>query len=202
MKLCAPLLLALTLSHVALAAPGEREVTVPKVPATIEEFLALRDKLATSPDGGAAIYIVAANMYAQDPVLGLQAITIATDMKWLEADKSGKGFKGYIPWRAEQQRLKERYLGGREYVPRCFVQGTTPDNGYTFPAGALKIKLKEQVDSAVDATTFKLFIYCTGADSPRPITLKKNDKGLWKAYEWSSLQLGPRPPVVKKSDDL
>ncbi len=43
---------------------------------------------------------------------------------------------------------------------------------------------------------------CTGAATPRPVTLKRNDRGVWKAYEWSSLLVGVRPPVLKIEDDL
>ena len=198
----ATLLLLCATTLTALAAPGERTVTVEKLPASVEEFVTLRDKLATTPDGGAVIYVLAMLLYAQDPALGLPAITVATDMKYLEQDKSGKGFKGFIPWNAEQQRLRERLSGGKEYTARCYVQGTSPQGGYALPSGALSFKLREQAGAAVDASTFKIFVWCTGADSPRPITLKKNDKGLWKALEWSSLQVGPRPPVVEKKDDL
>lgn len=184
------------------AAPGDREVTVDKLPANMEEFVALRDKLAVTPDGGAAIYVLAAILYTQNQELGLQAITVATDLKWLEKDTTGKGYKGYIPWKAEQQRLRERFLSGKEYVPRCYVQGTSAENGYALPAGGWKIKVKEQAGAAAADGTFKLFVYCTGADSPRPMTLRRNDKGLWKVNDAGSLQVACRAPVAKVSDDL
>jgi hypothetical protein len=202
MKMLAPVLATLALASNAFAAPGDREVVVDKLPATIEEFIALRDKLAVTPHGGAVMDVLASILYTQNQALGLQAITVATDMKWLEADKSGKGFKGFIPWNAEQGRLKERLLYGREYVARSYVQGTSPENGYTIPAGPLKFKIREQANSVIDPNNIKLFVFCTGADSPRPMALKKNDKGLWKAYEWSSLQVGPRAPVSTQKDDL
>jgi hypothetical protein len=34
------------------------------------------------------------------------------------------------------------------------------------------------------------------------MTLKVNDKGLWKAYEWSSLIVGIRTPKKNISDNL
>jgi hypothetical protein len=183
------------------ATPGDREVTIDKMPSTLEEFIAMRDKVATTPDGGAATWVVAAILYGRDPALGLQALTVATDKQWLQEDASGKGYKGWVLDNAEQQRMKER-LGGKDHVARSYVAGTSPANAYALPAGAMKVRVKEQGNSKADDTSMKLFVYSTGTDSPRPILLKKNDKGLWKAHEWSSLQVGCRPPVVKVSDDL
>jgi hypothetical protein len=50
--------------------------------------------------------------------------------------------------------------------------------------------------------TFKVFITSSGASSPRPVTVKRNDKGIWKAYEWSTLIVGVEPPAGNVSDDL
>ena len=42
--------------------------------------------------------------------------------------------------------------------------------------------------------TVKLFVECSGADSPRPVTLKRDPDGRWAPVEWSSLLSGIRPP--------
>lgn len=72
-----------------------------------------------------------------------------------------------------------------------------------------KIKLLEQTgdksnnDKARSGDGLvKLFLYSSGADSPRPIQLSRNDKGLWKAYSWSSLESGVRPPAGNGTDDI
>jgi len=49
---------------------------------------------------------------------------------------------------------------------------------------------------------YKVSVTCSGAELPRPVTLKKNDKGLWKASEWSSLLVGVIPPMMTPCDDL
>ena len=43
----------------------------------------------------------------------------------------------------------------------------------------------------------RIFIKCNGAASPRPITLKQNDKGIWKVSEFSSLFVGVAKPASK-----
>lgn len=189
----------------AIAQPAgakEHTVKIKALPKTIAEFVALRDQLATEPLGAAAVFVVAGILYSRDEALGLQALTVAIDMKWLVQDPNG--YKGYAPSKPEQQRFKDRWSKGRslDYVPRSYVHGTSPANEYKLPSSGLEIKLREQTNSKESDSRWKLFVHSTGADSPRPIQLVKNDKGIWKAFEWSSLTSGVRAPAKAVSDDL
>ena len=184
---------------------NETSVRIDKMPATAEEFIALRDEKATTPEGGAAVFVVALLKYAEDEKLGQDFLTIAIDQKWL-MDKND-GYKGKAPGVRYMQALKMR-IHDKPYVARSYVQGTSPDNGYElkFP---ITIKILEQDgDKAANAKRksenglYKLFVYSTGADRPRPIEVNQNDKGLWKAYNWGSLEAGVRPPVETTSDDI
>jgi hypothetical protein len=46
----------------------------------------------------------------------------------------------------------------------------------------------------------KFFVACGGADSPRPITLARNNAGRWKVIEWSSLTVGVKPAASVAGD--
>ncbi len=46
----------------------------------------------------------------------------------------------------------------------------------------------------------KFFVTCTGADTPRPITLARNSAGQWKVVEWSSLTVGVKPAATTAGD--
>ena len=48
----------------------------------------------------------------------------------------------------------------------------------------------------------KVFVASSGAASPRPVTLQRNNRGLWKAVEWSSLTLGVAAPSSEDEDAL
>ncbi|WP_425529134.1 DUF6935 domain-containing protein [Leptospira yasudae] len=49
----------------------------------------------------------------------------------------------------------------------------------------------------------KLFFPSSGADSERPVTLRRNAKRVWKAREFSNLLAGIKKPVTKvAADDL
>src|SRR5262245_40252596 len=94
--------LALTGAKVEEAEAGKTwHVTVDAVPKTVDEFIALRDVIATSPQGGIAAFLVAAIMYGENEAAGEQAIIAALDASNLIDAKSGlqakrpeyKGFK-------------------------------------------------------------------------------------------------------------
>jgi len=169
-----------------------------RVPTSADDMVALRDSLATTPHGGAATFVAAMLAYSQDVDLGIQCMTVA-----IEADQlvgGPKGVKGKQPSNPCLQRLRER-LGSKPYLARSYVQGTSPQGSYDLPGGPLVVKVKEQAGD-VGADRAKVFVYSTGADSPRPIQLTKNNRGLWKANNWSSLETGCRPPAPPVDDDI
>jgi hypothetical protein len=174
-------------------------VVIDKMPASIEEFVQMRDKIATTPQGGVATFIVAMYLYTQDKELGTACLTIAMDMGRLT---SGNAYKGYAP-NTSDFRLIQSQLQQNPHLPRSYFKGTSPENQYTLPSGRLEINCSTNPYSGNAADgKLKVFTVSTGADSPRPMVVKRNDKGLWKADEWSSLLVGCRKPVVQVSDDL
>ncbi|MCZ2355260.1 MAG: hypothetical protein LC115_01010 [Bacteroidia bacterium] len=181
---------------VDLSANAQKVISVDKLPTSTEEFIKFRDGIAQTPEGGAAAFIVASILYAQNPAMGRECVIIQTDMNQLQ--QSNSGYKGYNLTSSNDFLLKQ--LDSRKHIPNSYVQGTSNESGYTLPAGALKIKI-ERTAKTDDGKT-KVFVWSTGADSARPITLKQNDKGVWKAFEFSSLMVGVRQPVVKSKGDV
>ena len=85
----------------------------------------------------------------------------------------------------EVQFLRDR-LGGKTYKPRSFFAGATPNNGY-IPSVPYTIKVSTNPYSYVD-TSAKIFLYSGGADSPRPVCLrKKPSTGPWFVTQFSFL---------------
>lgn len=172
-------------------AQAQKVVTVDKLPTSTEEFIQFRDKMATTPEGGAVAFIVASMLYSQNPTMGRECVIIQTDMGQLE--QSNSGYKGYNLTSSNNFQLKQ--IDGRKHIPFSYAQGTTNENGYQLPSGPIKIKIERVTDAGNGMK--KVFVWSTGADSARPITLKQNDKGMWKAWEFSSIMVAVRPPVVK-----
>lgn len=169
---------------------------VESLPRTVEEFKRLRDVVATTPIGGAAMFAVALNAYADDPRLGVQFLTLALDAGELVDGPEGVAGKQPMSLRA----FKERN-GGKPWVARSMFQGATPENGYALPSPPLVIEYREQTGD-LRGDDARVFIQTTGADHAKPLRLRRNDKGVWKATEWSSFQGNCRPPVTRPSDDL
>ncbi|MGE0709748.1 MAG: hypothetical protein AB7N76_21995 [Planctomycetota bacterium] len=172
-------------------------VEVPKLPASVEEFTAWRDQVATTPEGGMAVYVVALAVYAKDQELGLKLLTIAIDQHFLVPSAQGVG--GKAPQAISVQAWRDR-IKPKPYIARSYFAGTSVDGGYALPQGPLEIEYTEVRDEGGERA--KVFVVSSGADSARPITLQKNNRGVWKAWEWSSLEVGVRPPKVTKDDDL
>jgi hypothetical protein len=175
-------------------------VKIDKLPQTLDEFVALRDKVAKEPQGGAAMMVVALFVYVKDETVGRQCLAVAASRERLE-----EGPKGYKGWqlRASDVWLLHTQIKGKDYVLKSYVEGTSPDNGYELPEPPYVFTFSANPHSGnPERGTYKVFITSSGASSPRPVTVKRNDKGIWKAHEWSTLIVGVEPPPHETSDDL
>lgn len=174
----------------------EWTIELPGLPGTVEELVALRDRVATTPEGGAAVLVLALLAYAQDPALGTKFLTVAIEARQL--GDGPDGYKGKQPGRMVLQNARDR-IGRAPHIARSYVQGTSPANGYALPSTPWRIAGREQPGD-VRGDKGKTFVRSSGADTPRPVHLVKNDKGLWKASNWSSLEVGVRAPAAPADD--
>jgi hypothetical protein len=177
----------------SMLAHGQSKISVDKIPTTPEEFISLRDKIATTPEGGAVAFVVATIMYVNNPTVGRQAIIIQSDKNLLSP--SEKGYKGFDLSSSSDFLVKQ--LDQKKYIPNSYVLGTSNAKAYDLGAAPYKFDLSTNQFSKGTDGTMKIFVACSGADTPRPVTLRQNDKGVWKAAEYSSLFVGVRAPVVK-----
>jgi len=170
---------------------AQKTITVDKLPTTVEEFISFRDNIASTPEGGAAAFVVALYTYSENPTLGLQMMIVQSDKNLLSASESG--YKGFNFGSSNMFLIKQ--IDQKKYIPKSYFKGTSPAKGYALPAAPFKIICSTNQFSKSDDGKMKIFVECSGADTPRPITLVKNDKGMWKAWEFSSLMVGVRPPA-------
>ncbi|MDP3278960.1 MAG: hypothetical protein Q8Q09_27455 [Deltaproteobacteria bacterium] len=180
--------------------PHEHAVVLSHIPSNIEPFLTQRDALSVSPQGAAASFVAALNAYVRDPRNTLPLITVSLDASLLDDDPAA--YKGRRPRMAIIQTLRER-LAAKPYIAASYLQNTSPLSSYALPEAPYLVAVRVAKD-AIQGDRAKVFVHSTGSDSPRPLSLKRNDKGLWKVTEWSSLEVGIRPPASasRGSDDL
>ncbi len=155
------------------------DVVLHDVPTDVSQFTEKLKTLGESPEGAAAAVIIGLALMAMDREMGRKCIAAA--------DPS-------LP--ASRLRFVEERLEGKEYLPNSYILGTSPENRYLPQQPPLVIRFTTNPHSGDPAQgRVKLFVECSGADSPRPITVEKNQDGLWTAVEWSSILSGIRPPV-------
>ncbi len=168
--------------------PALEPVTIAALPRSIEEFVALRDRTATTPQGGAAMMVVALLLYAQDETLGQQCLAAAVAGERLS--EGGGGYQGWRMRRGDLQRIRDQ-INAQPYLPQSYIQGTSPAAGYRLPAPPYVLNFTSNPYSGDPAAgRFKAFVACSGAATPRPVTVRRNALGIWQAYEWSSLVVG------------
>ena len=173
--------------------PPLEPVSLPSLPRSIEEFVALRDQVATTPQGGAAMMVAALALYAADEALGGQCLAAAVAAERLA--EGGGGYQGWRLRRSDLQRMHEQ-IKNQPYLPRSYIQGTGPQNAYALPAPPYRLEFSANRYSGDPAEgRFKVFVACSGAATPRPVTVRRNALGIWQAYEWSSLIVGIARPA-------
>ena len=147
------------------------------LPTDLATFQALLPALQDSPEGAVAACLAALHLLTHDTEAGKRALTLLHE-----------GVSRTTIQRAERQ------LAQHPHLPRSYFLGTSPEGGYALPP-TLELDLTENPYSGSrDKGQLKLFVACSGADSPRPVTTKRRDDGSWYAHEWSSLVVGIRPP--------
>ncbi|MDF1513906.1 MAG: hypothetical protein P1S60_08865 [Anaerolineae bacterium] len=177
-------------------------IEIDAIPRTLEEFLTMRGKLAATPEGGAVVALVALLLYAQAPdsELAMQALTIAVDQSRLR--ETADGYRGWAILAIDLQRV-QRQLRDRPWTPQSYILETDPKQGYQLPQPPYQFEVSDNVHSGnPDEGIYKVFVRSSGAASPRPVTMKRNNRGIWKALEWSSLLMGIIAPAKPRDDDL
>lgn len=174
-------------------------IQLEQMPQSVEAFIAQRDQLACTPEGGAAMMVAALLLYATDEALGQQCLTVAVDRSRLQ-----QGNQGYQGWQltVTDQQLIRLQIKGQPHLPRSYIHGATPANGYELPNLPYEIVFSENPYSGDRETgRFKVFVASSGASTPRPITVQRNERGIWKASEWSTLLVGVQKPITPAAQD-
>lgn len=188
----------------ALSAQNETlPVMVNSWPSDFASFESFRDANAGSPQGAVVVLIAALSVYSKNAEEGRKALIISLDSNSLVQDTSPNGYKGFNVNRNTID-LVRRQLEQHPYLIGSYLPGSSFGNGYKPGASPYTFNLTSNKFSGTEESgQRKLFIPSSGADTPRPVTVKKNSKGVWKASEFSSLLVGIKKPTTSNpADDL
>lgn len=148
------------------------------LPETYEQFISLPQASLSSPFQTAAMTVLAFCFYPKDSELCYRMIDF---------------LRGPRPMNSSEKSFIADRFRDKDYVPRSYFAGATPDNNYQ-PAAPYTVEVREnQYTYSVDGIA-KLFIPSGGADDPRPIQLRKAKDGKWYLWEYSSILSGIRQP--------
>ncbi len=166
------------------------DFSLESLPESLEAFEAVQQQWQESAEGAGAAFVVALCVYVDNETLGVRCLSLAMHDSRQQAGPRGVGGREPMPIHRQSW---QRNLLARPYVARSYLVGTTPAGGYSLPEGNLTIRMRTQPrDMKPDSG--KVFVASSGADSDRPLKVKKNEAGVWRVSEWSSLEVGVRAP--------
>ncbi len=137
------------------------------IPESLDDFKALAEAEQSSPFGTAALTVLAFCAYPKNKELSLQMIDLLRGPRPLSV--------------MDKQFIADRFRG-KDYVPRSYFEGATPQNDYQ-PAKPYTIAVSENPYSYQNEGYATLYITSGGADSPRSIQLRLAKDGKWYLWE-------------------
>lgn len=151
------------------------------LPLNLEELQLLEMADLTDYYEVAALAIIALNAYKHNKEEGKRILD------FLNGPEAISGF--------DEQFINDRFMDGKSYVVDSYFDGTSPENGYQYDCPC-SITIIEQSDSFSQDGYAKLFIQSSGADSPRPITLRyKPSTKQWFIWDYKLLLAEVVKPV-------
>lgn len=146
-------------------------ITVSSLPANAEEFKSMPQAAMATPFDTAAMTVVALCIYPFNRDASLQMLNMLRGPRPLSNHE--------ISFIADRFRDKD-------YVPRSYFEGATPDNDYE-PQAPYNIVVSDGPYSYQNEGYAKLYIRSGGADSPREVLLRQAKDGKW--YLWDQFLL-------------
>ena len=155
------------------------EVVFSHMPATLEEFTSMPEFHFATPFQVAALFVIAICNYPRSDELCYDMLdAIKGPQKLSIRDKSF---------------IRERMSDKKDYLGKAYLKGAAPGNNYE-PTQPYTVIVGENPYTYVNEGYAVLYIKTTGADSPRPITLRKKGNE-WFLWEFPGPLSGIRIPV-------
>lgn len=159
------------------ASNKSEKIVFSALPTTLEEFNSLPQASFSTPFETAAMTVLAFTYYPQNRELSLQM---------LDSLRGPRPLSGM-----DKQFIRDRFMD-KDYVPRSYFEGATPENDYT-PAEPYTIIVSENPYSYQNQGYATLYIKSGGADGLRSVQLREAKDGKW--YLWEQFLLSDiRPP--------
>ncbi|MBQ9314406.1 MAG: hypothetical protein IJ220_05355 [Clostridia bacterium] len=148
-------------------------IQINHLPENVEELKAMLGEYTSSPFKMAALSVAVFCHWEKNATETIEMLNLI------------KGPNPISPM--DQQFIRDR-LGGKGYVVRSYFKGTSPENDYTLTATPYVVEVSDNPYSYQNENYATLYLTSSGADSPRPITLRlKPSTGEWFLWEHTFL---------------
>ena len=149
-------------------------VTLAKLPLTLEEMKSMPQASLKDPADTVALTVAALCAYPSNPNECYAMLDYLRGPRPLST--------------MEKQFIRDRFMDGRDYIPRSYFKGAVPDNDYT-PNFPYVIEFQDSVSPIAEEGYKKFDLKSGGADSMRPVMLRaKPSTGEW--FLWDQILLG------------
>lgn len=138
------------------------------LPESVEELRSLPEAAMDTPFKTAALTVCALCAFAAVPEIGTQMLNFLRGPRPLNG--------------SDISFIKDRFRGDRSYIIFSYFAGATPENNYT-PTQPYTVTVTSDPHSYDEANYARLYVACGGADSPRPVKLRKKADGQWCLWE-------------------
>ncbi|MCQ2518924.1 MAG: hypothetical protein MJ107_00190 [Lachnospiraceae bacterium] len=156
-------------------------ISFDKVPGNVEELKQIPEASLSSEYASAALGMLVLLNYEKNPEATMEMVDFLNGPDNVSA--------------YSKQFYKDRLLG-KAYVPKSFFKGATVENNYE-PQMPLTIEVTENIYSYSEENYCTLYVKSSGADSPRPIKLrKKPSTGQWFVIDNAALADIRRPAAA------
>jgi hypothetical protein len=138
-----------------------------KLPVNADEFKAMRDQLAVTPEGGAAMFVAALKLFTVNAEEGIKCLVMQREINDLMQSSSPNSYMGYALNNSEFSLLKSQ-LAKQKYLPDSYFAGALPANNYTIPDGEAELEITTNPYSGdPESGKVKVFVRSSGADTPQ-----------------------------------
>ena len=144
-----------------------QRITFYDLPETLEAFKVMAEAKQDTPFGTAALTVLAFCVYPENKELSLQMLDLLRGPRPLSV--------------MDKQFIADRFRD-KDYVPRSYFEGATPENNYQ-PSAPYSITVSENPYSYQNEGYATLYVTSGGADSPRSVQLRLAKDGKWYLWE-------------------
>ena len=156
------------------------KITIEQIPDTFEKFEEMADTQRT-PELVCVLFLRALALFIRNREDGIAAMNL---------------LRGPRPMQPMDSQFLQDRLRGKAYLPFAYYEGASPRNNYQ-PGIPYVLSIQEDPrPQDIEPGYLRLFLKTAGADSPRPIKLRKKEStGEWFLWEYSSILSGIRMPA-------